>query len=77
MPEAGFESAVPASERPQTHALDRAATGIGNYNHYRLLLNSCAELVINARVSVLLFQAGRWMDGHEAENSLYSLCECT
>jgi hypothetical protein len=26
---AGFEPTVPASERPQTHALDRAATGIG------------------------------------------------
>ena len=25
---AGFESAIPASERPQTHALNRAATGI-------------------------------------------------
>jgi len=24
-----FEPAIPASERPQTHALDRAATGIG------------------------------------------------
>jgi hypothetical protein len=36
----GFEPAVAASERSQTHALDRAATGIGNqtimppYNHY-------------------------------------------
>jgi hypothetical protein len=29
MPPAGFELAIPASERPQTHALDRAATGIG------------------------------------------------
>ena len=29
MPSAGFEPAIPASERPQTHALDRAATGIG------------------------------------------------
>jgi hypothetical protein len=29
MPPAGFEPAVPASERPQTHHLDRAATGIG------------------------------------------------
>jgi hypothetical protein len=29
MPQAGFEPAIPASERPQTHALDRAATGIG------------------------------------------------
>ena len=27
MPPVGFEPAIPASERPQTHALDRAATG--------------------------------------------------
>jgi len=27
---AGFEPAIPASERQQTHALHRAATGIGN-----------------------------------------------
>jgi hypothetical protein len=26
MPPAAFEPAIPASERPQTHALDRAAT---------------------------------------------------
>jgi hypothetical protein len=29
MPSAGFEPAIPASEQPQTHAFDRAATGIG------------------------------------------------
>ena len=29
MSPAGFESAMPASERPQTHALDRTATWIG------------------------------------------------
>jgi hypothetical protein len=29
MPPAGFETAFPASERPQTHALDRTATEIG------------------------------------------------
>jgi hypothetical protein len=29
MPSAGFEAATPASERPQTLALDRSATGIG------------------------------------------------
>jgi hypothetical protein len=29
MPRAGFESAIPATKRPQTYALDRAATGIG------------------------------------------------
>jgi hypothetical protein len=30
MPPAGFESTIPISERSQTHALDRAATGIGD-----------------------------------------------
>jgi len=29
MPPAGFELAIAASERPQTHALDRASTGTG------------------------------------------------
>jgi len=29
MPPAGFEPAIPASERPQTEALDGAATGTG------------------------------------------------
>ena len=29
MSPAGFEPTIPASERPHTHALDRAATGIG------------------------------------------------
>ena len=29
MPEAEFEPAVPTIDRPQTHALDSAATGIG------------------------------------------------
>jgi len=30
---AGFEPAMPTSKRPQTQALDRAATGIGIYTH--------------------------------------------
>jgi hypothetical protein len=30
MPLTGFELAVSAITRPQTHALDRAATGIGD-----------------------------------------------
>ena len=31
MPPVGFEHTIPASERPQNHALDRAATGIDLY----------------------------------------------
>jgi hypothetical protein len=30
MPLQGFEPAIPVSERPQTHALDSADTGIGS-----------------------------------------------
>ena len=29
MPPLGFEPTIPAIEQPQTHALDRAATGTG------------------------------------------------
>jgi hypothetical protein len=32
IPPAGFEPAIPASERSQTHAIDRAASGIGLEN---------------------------------------------
>jgi tetrahydromethanopterin S-methyltransferase subunit F len=31
----GYEPAIPPSERPQTHALDRAATGIGTDTKYK------------------------------------------
>jgi hypothetical protein len=37
MPPAGLEPPIPESERPQTHALDRAATGI-DWQH--ILLNN-------------------------------------
>ena len=35
MPLAGFEPAIPASERLQTHALERLATGIGIFYQYK------------------------------------------
>jgi hypothetical protein len=34
----GFEPTILVSEWPQTHALDRAVTGIGNMEHYQLKL---------------------------------------
>jgi hypothetical protein len=37
MPPAGLEPAIPASERPQTYALDRAAIGIGQGQLYLYL----------------------------------------
>ena len=35
MPPVGFEPTILAGERPQTYALDRAATGIGIVNILR------------------------------------------
>jgi hypothetical protein len=37
MPQAGFEPLIPASERPQTDALDRAATGVAVKSTYSKL----------------------------------------
>ena len=36
-PPAGFEPEIPASQRPQTHALNGAAMGIANYVIYTML----------------------------------------
>jgi hypothetical protein len=37
MPPEGFELAIPAGERLQTHALDRSATGIGMKNYIKTI----------------------------------------
>jgi len=47
MPPAGFVPTVLAGERPQTYALDRAATGTGHTNkigaYFYLLVVSCSN----------------------------------
>jgi hypothetical protein len=43
MPPAGFERTIPAGVRPQTHALDSAATGIGYKLLYRHLSGETIE----------------------------------
>jgi hypothetical protein len=46
MPPVGFELATPAGERPQTYALDRAATGTGaSYNRDVILSDNCGSLL--------------------------------
>jgi len=43
MPPAGFEPTIPTSERPQTHALDLAASGIGIGYSLLQLNTNCME----------------------------------
>jgi hypothetical protein len=47
MPPAGFETTVPVSERPQTYALDRAATGTGNSTLIPVLFRDRCVYIIN------------------------------
>jgi len=44
MSPAGIEPAVPASERPHTHALDRAAAGM-IYIHYKFKLQNLPQSI--------------------------------
>jgi hypothetical protein len=48
----GFESEIPASERPQTYTLDRAITGIGGVMHYGL------KMYLGGRISGM--RTGFW-----------------
>jgi len=41
----GFEPTISAGERPQTHALDRAATGTGIYVYHSSLVFAYANEV--------------------------------
>jgi hypothetical protein len=60
---AGFEPTIPANERPQTHALDRAATGIGylklirvgnNAQKGRLIYLYKYSIIISAGVAIYI-----------------------
>jgi len=44
MPPAGFEPTISEGERPQTYALDRAATGMGNKDRYPLFITGFIPL---------------------------------
>jgi len=43
MPATGFEPIIPANERPQTHALDRAVTGTGVFFFVEIMFLKCTE----------------------------------
>ena len=45
MPLAEVEPAIPASKRPQTHALDRAATGIDTWQVEATDISVCTAVL--------------------------------
>jgi len=46
MPPVGFEPTISAGERPQTHALDRAATGTGTVINYIIVFIAFIIIII-------------------------------
>jgi hypothetical protein len=61
MPLAGFEPTISAGERPQTYALDRAATGTGVFLINPHLLNSSRNILRGFDCIVM-----EWFDGQNA-----------
>ena len=60
MPPVGYEPTISAGERPQTHALDRAATGTGNWYNYppKWFFNFYGTYVILKLTDSRVIQAG-------------------
>jgi hypothetical protein len=61
MPPVGFEPEIPVSRRPQTHALDRAATGIGTYNFncsYKIIIIAAASNPLHRAAFPRFFEFG-------------------
>ena len=69
MPPVGFEPTISAGERPQTYALDRAATGIGKRLWYYVILcyvilcdiMLCDIILQKCKCFVILFYILKWM----------------
>ena len=65
MTAAGFEPAIPTSERSQTHALDRAATGTGTPTDYR------PQILLKLQKDVKSLRKWQWQE------SMPRLTSCT
>ena len=78
MPPAGFQPAIPASERLQTHALDRSATGIGTFE-YSYLTKLCVQLLFLPLESYLLLKQRykRWTVIMPPARLVPSVCNVT
>jgi hypothetical protein len=52
MHQTGFEPEIPANERPQTHALDGAATGIGILGFYEKEISRGVSICVTDAVLI-------------------------
>jgi hypothetical protein len=52
MPSVGFEPAIPANERPQIHAIDRAATGTGTMTTETLEMQAASTTEVSVVVKI-------------------------
>ena len=53
MPPTGFESEIPASERPQTHALDLATTGTGRNEIQVLCTDNNNDVIFRSKIFII------------------------
>ena len=66
MPSVGFELKISAGERPQTYALDRAATGTGNLASTRVYFLNYSPYGPIAVGKRAIWRAPRTVAAHEA-----------
>jgi hypothetical protein len=89
MPTVGFEAAIPASERPHTHAVNSAPTGIDTYKYHVCLYtwNKRTETSVNNyEVVIFIFDECVCVNNQENchlftcqwkyDSSVSSLCSC-
>ena len=72
---AGFEPAIPTKEQPQTHALDRAATGIikgiRNFNIRRCQVGEMGKVLLNQTLIYIHFTHSHPKCTHSGLMKLY------
>jgi hypothetical protein len=70
MPPVGFKPTIPASERPQTHALDRAANGIGTQHNTLLKFKFFTHKSYKNAIFSVGWKSGS-VDEHSHDRLLY------
>ena len=59
IPLVGFEPTIPTTERPQTHALERAATGTGEFEHCGCIISS-VNVCIYIYIYIYIYTPRMW-----------------